>query len=75
MYFLQFNSNKFLIGSFILLLAIAETKEPLLYSGVASRMFILLLVYCYCGKISTEKPSGFQENNLKDAQSARSFGR
>lgn len=46
-YFLPFKKNKFLIGAMVLLLLVAEAKEVLLYSGVASRMFILLLVYCY----------------------------
>lgn len=48
MYFLTYRLNKFLIGSFILVLTIAEIKEPLLYSGFASRMFILIFVYYYC---------------------------
>lgn len=48
MYFLTFRINKYLIGSFILLLTIAEIKEPLLFSGFASRMFILIFVYYYC---------------------------
>lgn len=48
MYFLTFRLNKYLIGSFILVLTIAEIKEPLLFSGFASRMFILIFVYYYC---------------------------
>ena len=50
-YFLTYRLNKFLIGSFILVLTIAEIKEPLLYSGFASRMFILISVYYYCEDI------------------------
>lgn len=71
MYFLPFSENKFLIGSFILLLAVAETKEPLLYSGVASRMFVIILVYCYFEKIAAKKLKGFHRNNLNVTQSAR----
>lgn len=48
MYLLPFKINKYLIGSFLLILSIAEIKEPLLFSGVASRMFILILIYYYC---------------------------
>lgn len=48
MYLLPFSINKYLIGSFVLVLTVAEVKEPLLFSGVASRMFILILVYYYC---------------------------
>jgi hypothetical protein len=48
MYFLTFGINKYLIGSFVLVLTIAEIKEPLLFSGFASRMFILIFVYYYC---------------------------
>ena len=48
MYFLTFRINKYLIGSFVLVLTIAEIKEPLLFSGFASRMFILIFVYYYC---------------------------
>tara|TARA_B100000787_G_scaffold35273_1_gene24528 strand:- start:2102 stop:3352 length:1251 start_codon:yes stop_codon:yes gene_type:complete len=49
MYLLPFRINKYLIGTFVLVLTVAEIKEPLLFSGVASRMFILILVYYYCG--------------------------
>lgn len=48
MYFLTFRLNKYLIGSFVLVLTLAEIKEPLLFSGFASRMFILIFVYYYC---------------------------
>jgi len=48
MYFRAFSYNKYLIGSFVLMLTIAEIKEPLLFSGFASRMFILISVYYYC---------------------------
>lgn len=48
MYFLTFRINKYLIGSFVLVLTVAEIKEPLLFSGFASRMFILIFVYYYC---------------------------
>lgn len=48
MFMLPYRANKFLIGSFVILLTIAEIKEPLLFSGVGSRMFIFILVYCYC---------------------------
>ena len=48
MYFLTFRLNKYLIGSIVLVLTIAESKEPLLFSGFASRMFILIAVYYYC---------------------------
>jgi hypothetical protein len=71
MYFLPFSENKFLIGSFILLLAVAEIKEPLLYSGAASRMFIFILVYGYFEKIAAKKLKGFHRNNLNVTQSAR----
>ena len=50
MYLLPLTENRYLIGTFVLVLAIAEIKEPLLFSGVASRMFILVLVYYYFEK-------------------------
>ena len=71
LYQMPFSENKFLIGSFILLLAVAEIKEPLLYSGVASRMFIFILVYGYFEKIAAKKLKGFHRNNLNVTQSAR----
>ena len=47
MFLLGTGRYRFLLGSFVLLLLIAEAKEPLLYSGVASRMFILIAVFAY----------------------------
>lgn len=75
MYFLPLGENKFLIGSLIVLLAVAEAKEPLLYSGVASRIFILVLVYCYCEKKSAKKLKGFQEFDRTITQAAGLVGR
>jgi hypothetical protein len=46
-YFSGFKKNKFLIGNLILLLTLAEIKEPMLFSGLSSRMFILILVFCW----------------------------
>jgi len=46
-YFRGFRGHEFFVGTLILLLSIAEVKEPLLYSGVASRMFIFILVFCW----------------------------
>ena len=46
-YFSGFKKDRFLIGNLILLLTIAELKEPILYSGLASRMFILILVFSW----------------------------
>ena len=50
LYFIYFRSirfNKYLLGTFIFLLTISEIKEPLLYSGFASRMFIIISIYYY----------------------------
>lgn len=61
MYFLPFKRNKFLIGAMVLLLLAAEAKEVLLYSGVASRMYILLLVYCYFDALANKKEDMLRE--------------
>lgn len=50
MYLLPLTENKYLLGTFVLILSIAEIKEPLLFSGVAARIFILVLIYYYCEK-------------------------
>jgi len=39
--------NKFLLIPILIILCIAELKEPLLYSGVASRSFLLISLYYY----------------------------
>ncbi|MGI0013239.1 MAG: hypothetical protein ACREBU_07340, partial [Nitrososphaera sp.] len=65
MYLLAFNGNKFLIGAFVFLLAAAETKEPLLYSGLAFRMFILISVYCYCEKIGGREVGKFKMPDVR----------
>ena len=57
-YFLAFKSNEFLIGVMILLLTVAEIKEPLLFSGVASRIFITVLVFFWLEKYSLLKRNG-----------------
>lgn len=51
MFLIDFNKNKFLIGAFVLLLVTSEVKEPLMFSGVASRMFILILVFVYYQRV------------------------
>lgn len=55
LYLLPFYRNKFLIGSFICLLAVAELKEPLLFSGMGFRIFMLILVNLYCENIEDKK--------------------
>lgn len=50
MYLLGFSGHKYLIGSMVVLLVIAEAKEPLMYSGTAARMFILLAVFAYSAR-------------------------
>jgi len=55
MYFLVFKGNEFLIGTLVLVLAASELKEPLLYSGVASRMFIFVLVFFWCDRYRLSK--------------------
>lgn len=50
MYLLPLTENKYLLGTLVLILSIAEIKEPLLFSGVAARMYILILIYYYCEK-------------------------
>ena len=54
-YFCALRGNEFLLGTSILILAIAELKEPLLFSGVASRMFIFILIFCWFDKYSRLK--------------------
>ena len=64
-YFLAFRGgNKYLIGTIILLLTIAEIKEPLLFSGVASRIFIIVLVFCWFEKCSLLKRNRMERGLL-----------
>jgi len=53
-FLINFRKNKFLIGTFVLLLASSEVKEPLMFSGVASRMFILILVFIYYQRVKND---------------------
>ena len=46
-YIKTIKSHKFLLYCIALILIIAETKEPLLYSGNASRMFIMILIFSH----------------------------
>lgn len=46
-YLSGFKKDRFLMGNLILLLTIAELKEPLLLTGLSSRMFILILVFSW----------------------------
>ena len=64
-YFRAFRGNKFLVGTLILLLAIAELKEPLLYSGVASRMFIFILVFCWFDNYSSLRRNAMASSYAK----------
>ena len=58
-YFMAFKGNEFLVGTFIFLLAVAEIKEPMLFNGVAARMFVIILVFCWF-----EKYQSFKLNRL-----------
>lgn len=58
MYLIDFLDYKYLIGSFFLLLVFAEAKEPLLYSGVASRVFLLLIGYLHIEKSTNNSELG-----------------
>lgn len=69
MFLLVFKGNKFLIGSLLLILLISEAKEPLLYSGVVSRMFILILVFRFCEQ--TEGVAATAQTPRIAVQSAR----
>jgi hypothetical protein len=40
-----YGNERFLLWSMLVILLIAEAKEPLLFSGNASRMFVLVLVF------------------------------
>lgn len=43
----SYSYNTFLFPPILIILFIAELKEPLLYSGIASRVYILLILYYY----------------------------
>lgn len=67
-YLLTFRADRFMFGAFILLLAAAETKEPLLYTGVAARMLLVLIVCRYCADLAQEPlPAGGAAAPLRKA--------
>lgn len=59
-YIHKIKNHLFLFYSILTILIISEYKEPLLYSGVGARIFILLLIFYYC-KEKMDKKNNFQK--------------
>lgn len=57
LYFSIRSFDKFLIFSFIAILTFGEVKEPLLFSGFVSRVFMMILVFVTMGKLHNESAS------------------
>jgi len=53
-YLKPIKSHRFLLYCIALILLLAETKEPLLYSGNASRVFILILIFSHMDRKSSK---------------------
>lgn len=57
LYFSIKSFDKFLIFSFVAILSFGELKEPLLFSGFVSRVFMMILVFVTMGKLHSETTS------------------
>ena len=73
-YFLGFKGNEFLIGTLILILAVAELKEPLLFSKIASRIFIITLVFCWFNRRPLYKFKRIRRGLLPDSNDGVQMG-
>ena len=57
LYFRKIKSHKYLFYCILSILLLSEAKEPLLFSGNGSRIFILLLMFSYLSDRRAEKVS------------------